>query len=59
MNYIQQEFFKIHGYKSSFSDETIFEIVKTFYMGQLLMAQLEQMAEVKQREVLTINLKIQ
>jgi len=36
VSYIQKEYKKIYGSKSSFSDELTFQIVRMFYLGEKL-----------------------
>lgn len=36
LSYIQNEYKKVHGDKSPFSDRVTFQLVKMFYLGELL-----------------------
>ena len=47
MNYIQKEFKKIYGSETCFSDETTFQIVKVFYLGEKMKLENKKRKKIK------------
>ncbi len=51
--YIQKEHEKIFGDKSPFSDRTTFQIVKTYYLGEILKLKAEKNRKEENNEKIT------